>query len=275
MEQRQLGGDGLHHGALLEAHDVARVGDEVGHLGQLLHRAVEQHPGAVDPPLLGLRQPRGELEYARVDEAEALLRDVTRRLDQVQRARDEGVEHLERALRLLEQRLGARLAHTPPRVVADEAARVVEGLLPLVVHLVRDVAVDEQRHDLARLGAEAHGHVLDDVARAQGLEDLEDELLLVGAELHDRLSDVLLRGVTQHVELGLVSPHDVAGAAQPVQGDRRVLEEVDELGVLLPLLQNLVGARVAVQRDLACVLARTDEPVEVCLDGQARLASER
>ena len=30
----------------------------------------------------------------------------------------------------------------------------------------------------------------------------------------------------------LVSPHDVACAAQPVQGDRCVLEEVDELGVL-------------------------------------------
>jgi len=30
----------------------------------------------------------------------------------------------------------------------------------------------------------------------------------------------------------LVSPHHVAGAAQPVQGDRCVLEEVDELSVL-------------------------------------------
>eukprot|EP00964_Phaeocystis_antarctica_P020530 scaffold11353_cov62-Phaeocystis_antarctica.AAC.1 len=101
-EQPQVGWDRRHHGALLEAHDVARVGDEVGHLDELLHRAVEQRPCAVDPPLIRLRQPRQQLEHARVDRAEALLRDVARRLDQVQRARDEGVEHLERALCLLE-----------------------------------------------------------------------------------------------------------------------------------------------------------------------------
>ena len=73
----------------------------------------------------------------------------------------------------------------------------------------------------------------------------------------------------------LVSPHDVAGAAQPVQGDRCVLEEVDELGVLLALVKKLRRAWVAVDGHLAGAAARAYEPVEVSLDRQARFTAQR
>ena len=80
---------------------------------------------------------------------------------------------------------------------------------------------------------------LDYVARAECLEDLEDQFLLVWAELHDGLPDILLGRVPEHVKLRLIGPHHVARSAQPVQRNGRVLEEVDELGVLCTLLEPL------------------------------------
>eukprot|EP00967_Tisochrysis_lutea_P156381 scaffold315054_cov24-Tisochrysis_lutea.AAC.1 len=89
----------------------------------------------------------------------------------MQRARDVSIKELLRALGLFELGLIACLPHAPACVVTDEAARVVEGLLARLVHLVCHVAVDEKRHDLPLLGAKAHGHVLDGVARAERLKD--------------------------------------------------------------------------------------------------------
>ncbi len=44
-----------------------------------------------------------------------------------------------------------------------------------------------------------------------------------------RLPDVLLRGVAEDVELRLVGPEHVAGAAEPVHRDGRFVQEVHEL----------------------------------------------
>ena len=52
--------------------------------------------------------------------------------------------------------------------------------------------------------------------------------------------------------------------------DRRILEKVDELGILLALLEEVVGARVTKKGDAFAVGTRADEPVKVRLDGQAR-----
>jgi len=60
-----------------------------------------------------------------------------------------------------------------------------------------------------------------------------------------------------------------------VQCDGSVLKKVDELSVLVPLLEEAVRARVAIERHLAQNVTRTDAPVKVRLDGKPSLSSER
>eukprot|EP00966_Prymnesium_polylepis_P058762 1361075-Prymnesium_polylepis.1 len=55
----------------------------------------------------------------------------------------------------------------------------------------------------------------------------------------------------------------MSSAAQPVQRDRRILKKVDQLGVLLAFLEQVIGARVAKQRQFARPVALANEPVEV------------
>src|SRR4051812_15468093 len=48
-------------------------------------------------------------------------------------------------------------------------------------------------------------------------------------ELHDRVADVLVRAVAEQLQLGAVRPQDGPIGRDPVERDRRVVDEVLEL----------------------------------------------
>mmetsp|Transcript_9769 Transcript_9769/g.23914 ORF Transcript_9769/g.23914 Transcript_9769/m.23914 type:complete len:257 (+) Transcript_9769:1107-1877(+) len=147
-------------------------------------------------------------------------------------------------------------------VIADAAPGVAEGAIGIPV----DVGVDQQLADRAVLGAEADRNVLDRVARPQRLENLQHKLLLVRAKVHDWLAEVLLFGVPEYVELRLVAPQHVPRPGEPVHGDWRVVEEVEQFRLLL--LLRLVGrlAHAPGADDAGVVARRRQEPVVLSVD---------
>mmetsp|Transcript_7269 Transcript_7269/g.14809 ORF Transcript_7269/g.14809 Transcript_7269/m.14809 type:complete len:567 (+) Transcript_7269:723-2423(+) len=221
-----------------------RVADILHEIAQPLHGEAQLREGHALP---GGVRPRGRLVLLlqRVDVAGDLMAGSAHLVDHLAQ---EGLLDLAELLELLLLQLEARLADQPLSVVADEASRVVEGPVDVPV----DVAVNQQMLDTPILLPETNRDIVDRVACAEVVEDLEHQLLLVRAELRDRLPDVLFGSVPQHVHLHLVRPYHIARASKPVHGDGCVVEKVLELGFhFQPFRSQLRHQTTPTKRELA------------------------
>mmetsp|Transcript_44202 Transcript_44202/g.94105 ORF Transcript_44202/g.94105 Transcript_44202/m.94105 type:complete len:266 (+) Transcript_44202:455-1252(+) len=205
---------GLQRRPLVEAGEVGHIGDHPRGGGDSVGSPFEEL--AVLLPLVRVVETVAN-HLARSPEGVEGSHDV------VECAGEEAVEHPQAPLVLLEQQLRPSVPDLPRRVVPYEAAGVTER----PVGVVGDVRVDEKIHQLPVLGPKPYRDVGDGVPGPKLLEYLQDQSLLIGAEVHYGLPDVLLGGVAQDVELGLVGPEDSAVAVEPVHGDGGVLKEVD------------------------------------------------
>ena len=93
-------------------------------------------------------------------------------------------------------------------VVPDEATGVAEAPIGVPAH----VAVDQLVLDGAALCADGDKTILDRVAAPKGLVDTQHQLLVIRAELHDRLPNVLVSSAAQCDQPGLVGPKNVTSA---------------------------------------------------------------
>ena len=120
----------------------------------------------------------------------------------------------------------------PIRDITGEAARVKELIVtPQHVRIDQDVANGPV------LPAKAGFVVLQCFAARQASEDVPDDRL-VDVELRDVVSDVLVAGVTQKVQFGLVGPQDRAVRPDPMQPFSGMIEAlfqflIDALGDFL------------------------------------------
>ena len=92
--------------------------------------------------------------------------------------------------------------------VSNEAPRVSEAAVRVPV----DVAVDEQDLHLVALRSEAEGYVVDGLTSTQATEHLLKQLRLIGTELTDVVSDILISCIAKTLQLGFIRPNDVSGA---------------------------------------------------------------
>ena len=79
------------------------------------------------------------------------------------------------------------------------------------VRIPLDVAVDEQDLHLVALRSEAEGYVVDGLTSTQATEHLLKQLWLIGTELADVMSDILISCIAKTLQLGFICPDDISG----------------------------------------------------------------
>jgi hypothetical protein len=74
------------------------------------------------------------------------------------------------------------------------------------VLVVRNIRINEQVHNPTILLAEPYGNVRNGIPTSKLLEYHQHQFLFIGTKVHDGLANIFLGGVTENVELGLISP---------------------------------------------------------------------
>ena len=223
------------------AHDDGRVRSECVP-GLRIHPGVD--PGAADqaffPAHAGAQQhfraARKQLEHLAIFDFERPRDHRRRPLEHLLNVALAQRELAQARHRLLLARAGeqARFGAFARRDVEGEAARMDE---PAV--LEQHAGIDQHVAQRAVLAAHARGVFVQPLSAGEPREDVVDHRP-VGMELGDVAADVLLDSVAEHLQLGAVGPQDDAVGSDPMQADRRGLEEVRQL--LLAPAQPLLGA---------------------------------
>ena len=78
------------------------------------------------------------------------------------------------------------------------------------VLVILDVGVNQKVDNTVIFGAKPDGYIFDAVATAQLLKDLQDQFLLVGTELHNVLTNILVGHIPEHIQFRLIGPKDLA-----------------------------------------------------------------
>ena len=112
--------------------------------------------------------------------------------------------------------------------IAGEAAAVDEPAM-----LPQHVGIQQRVLDGSVIAAQPHRIIDQGFAAREPLQQIGHDVL-VSVELGQRMPDVLLRGIAQHLELRLVGAEDDAVGADPMHADGGVLEKVVEIRLAAP-----------------------------------------
>src|SRR6185437_16676915 len=118
---------------------------------------------------------------------------------------------------------GLGLGALPLSDVPGKAAGVDE--LPIAP---QHAGVDEDLFDRAILAAEPSWILFQLFICPQSIEDVADHVL-VSVKLSDRMTDVFIPAVAEHVHFGLIGPKNCSIWTHPMQPDGRTLEKVSQL----------------------------------------------
>src|SRR6185437_9606589 len=118
---------------------------------------------------------------------------------------------------------GLGLGALPLSDVPGKAAGVDE--LPIAP---QHAGVDEDLFDRAILAAEPSWILFQLFICPQSIEDVADHVL-VSVKLSDRMTDVFIPAVAEHVQFGLIGPKNCSIWTHPMQPDGRTLEKVSQL----------------------------------------------